>query len=263
MSFAEHPQIDEFVDFTEQLADAARAFLAERHEGSRFETKEDASPVTEFDRGLEQAMRAMIRESFPGHGIIGEEFEPERSDAEFVWVMDPIDGTKPFVAGIPVFTTLISLCHNGKPVIGVIDAPATGDRWFGVSGRPTLLNGQKVRTSGRIDLDGATLAWSQPDKVLEEHREGHDLINERVAWTVFGAAAYGFGRLAAGAIDVAACSGSIGSYDICALVPIVEGAGGAISDSDGSPITIAPPTGCVAAATPELHRTVIEALAQA
>lgn len=263
MTFAEHPQVDEFVEFIEELADVSRSLLAERHEGSRFETKPDASPVTEFDRGVETALRERILERYPHHGIIGEEFPPERADAELVWIMDPIDGTKSFVAGVPVFTTLIALCLNGAPVIGVIDASVSRDRWLGVEGRPSTLNGRAIRTSGRSELDGATLSWSQPDKVLDEHREGYAEIASRTAWSVYGAASYGFGRLAAGAIDVAGYSGSIGAYDVCALVPIIEGAGGAISDGHGAPITIAHPDACIAAATPELHREALRALVSA
>ncbi|WP_164234842.1 inositol monophosphatase family protein [Microbacterium hydrocarbonoxydans] len=260
MTFAQHPQLAEFLEFIQELGDTARRVLTERHDDGRFETKADRSPVTEFDRGVEADLRSMIRGRFPEHGIIGEEFEPEQADAEFVWIMDPIDGTKSFVAGVPVFTTLVALCRDGVPVIGMIDASVSRERWVGVQGRATTLNGQPVRTSGRKDLSGATLSWSQPDNVLDEHREGFRSLSALAAWSVFGAASYGFGRLAAGAIDVAAYSGGIGAYDVCALVPIVEGAGGRITDADGSPLTLAPPRGCVAAATPALHARVIHVL---
>ncbi|GAB3191424.1 inositol monophosphatase family protein [Nesterenkonia suensis] len=254
---AHHPRAEEFVSFITELADAARAFLSERHEGTRFETKEDKSPVTEFDRGVEETLRGMISRRYPSHGIIGEEFPPQRPDAEYVWVMDPIDGTKPFVAGIPVFTTLIALCHRGSPVIGVVDAPVSQDRWLGVQGRSTTLNGQTIRTSGRQELEGATLSWSQPDQVLDEHRKAVAALDEQVAWRVYGAASYGFGRLAAGSIDVSIYSGGFGTYDVCALVPIIEGAGGVITDGRGDPITTTDPVACLAAATPELHRQVL------
>lgn len=263
MPFAEYPQVNEFVAFTEELADLSRSLLGDRHQGSRFETKPDASPVTEFDRGVEQALRHLILSRYPHHGIIGEEFPPERTSAEFVWIMDPIDGTKSFVAGVPVFTTLISLCYSGTPVIGVIDAPVSQDRWLGVEGRQSTLNGHVIRTSGRTELDGATLSWSQPDKILDEHREGYAALTERTAWSVFGAASYGFGRLAAGAIDVAGYSGGIGPYDVCALVPIVEGAGGVITDGLGAPITIDNLDACIAAASPELHVEALRALVSA
>ncbi|MDQ4213237.1 inositol monophosphatase family protein [Microbacterium sp. ASV81] len=260
MSFADHPERHEFVEFIEQLADAARSFLSGRHESGRFETKEDASPVTEFDRGVEGALRAMIRTRYPHHGIIGEEFHAENPDAEFTWIMDPIDGTKSFVVGIPVFTTLIALCHRGRPVIGLIDASSTDDRWIGVDGLPTRHNGRTVRTSGRTRLDGSTVSWSNPEVVLEEHRAGREALNRRTAWRVFGAAAYGVGRLASGAVDLAVESGTVGPYDICPFVPIIEGAGGVVTDGFGGPITTTTRLTCVAAATRELHAEALRVL---
>lgn len=260
MSFSDHPQCDEFVAFIEELADAARVILAKRHDDNRFETKDDASPVTEFDRGVEHALRQLIRDRYPEHGIIGEEFPAENPEAEFVWIMDPIDGTKSFVVGVPVFTTLIALCRHGHPVIGVIDASATQDRWLGVEGRPTTQNGRAVRTSGRTELDGATVSWSNPERVLDEQRAGRDVLNARTAWRVFGAAAYGVGRLASGAIDIAVESGTVGAYDICSFVPIIEGAGGVVTDGFGKPITTATQLTCVAAASQALHQEAIRVL---
>lgn len=260
MAFADHPHAPEFVDFAHELGDAARAVLTARLDGSRFEAKDDLSPVTEFDRCVERTLRDMIHARYPEHGVIGEEFESDDEHAEFVWIMDPIDGTKSFVAGVPVFTTLIALCKNGVPVLGLMDASASRERWLGLQGRPTTLNGRTVCTSGRTELDGATLSWSQPDSVRDEHRDGFRALTDRTAWSVYGAASYGFGRLASGAIDVAAYSGGIGAYDVCALVPIIEGAGGAISDSDRSPITMRRPLACVAAATPQLLDETIDTL---
>ena len=108
---------------------------------SRFRNKGDDSPVTEIDRGVETALRARIAAAFPQHGIQGEEFGAQATDAEYVWVIDPIDGTKAFVAGIPVFGTLIALTRKGVPVLGVIDQPMTRERWIGAEGHPTTLNG--------------------------------------------------------------------------------------------------------------------------
>lgn len=117
-----------------------------------------------------------------------------------------------------------------------------------------------MRTSGRTSLDGATLTWSQPDTILDEHAVGYVDLTDRVAWTVFGAASFGMGRVAAGAIDVGVLSGGIGAYDVCALVPVIQGAGGKITDVDSTPISIRPPRGCVVAATPELHDEVLATL---
>lgn len=260
MSVAVHPLLDEHVEFIQELADAARAYLGRTTGVGAFDTKSDSSPVTEFDRGLELMLRSLIAERYPAHGIVGEEFPHDRADAEYVWIMDPIDGTKSFVAGIPVFTTLVALCHRGTPVLGLIDAPTTGDRWIGSAGRVTTHNGVPVRTSGRLDLDGATVSWSNPETVLDAHREGRTAFNERTAWRVFGAAAFGFGRLASGAIDLAVESGTVGAYDICAFVPVIEGAGGVVTDAFGDRITLDSTLSCLAAATPELHAEALRVL---
>jgi inositol-phosphate phosphatase/L-galactose 1-phosphate phosphatase/histidinol-phosphatase len=260
MRFSEHPKCGEFVDFAEELADSARTCLMGRNSGSHFVAKEDASPVTEFDREVELRIRAMIRARYPGHGIIGEEFSSERSSAEFVWVIDPIDGTREFVTGIPTFTTLIALCWNTLPIVGVIDSGVTNDRWIGVDGRATRHNGGEVRTSGRLNLDGATVAWSNPEVVLDEHARGQKLLNHATAWRVFGAGNYAYGRLASGALDIAVESGEVIEVDICASVPIVNGAGGRCTDGFGNPISLHSKGSSVAAATPELHEAVIRIL---
>lgn len=260
MSISDHPEVEEFVSFIHELADAAGTFLSERHEGSRFETKPDASPVTEFDRGVETRLREMIRERYPEHGIVGEEFPPHNEDAEFVWIMDPIDGTKSFVVGIPIYTTLIALCHNGVPVIGVINAPSSKDRFLGVQGRPTTLNEVPIRTSGRTELEGATGAVSNPTKVIDSQRAGWADLEDRTAWWIYGAAAYGYGRLAAGGVDIAVESGTVGPYDINCLVPIIEGAGGKVTDGFGGPVLLTTGGTCVASATQELHEQVLAVL---
>ena len=107
--------------------------------------KPDLSPVTIADRDAEAAMRRLIAARFPDHGIIGEEFGREREDAEFVWVLDPIDGTKSFISGVPLFGTLIALARRGRPILGIIDQPISRERWIGAAGRPTLFNGAPVR----------------------------------------------------------------------------------------------------------------------
>src|SRR6266853_2291299 len=120
-------------------------------------------PVTAADRAAEQAMRTLIREKFPAHGIIGEEFGAERADAEFVWVLDPIDGTKSFISGVPLFGTLIALAHRGRPVVGIIDQPIARERWIGAAGRATTFNGNPVRCRPCASLSAATVFATSPD----------------------------------------------------------------------------------------------------
>lgn len=260
VSFAENDQCPALVAFAEELADAARLHLVEQRSGARFVTKSDASPVTEFDRDIELHLRELIRARYPEHGIAGEEFPPEQPNSEFVWVIDPIDGTKAFVAGIPTFTTLVALCQEGIPVIGIIDASVTDERWIGVDGCPTLHNGREVATSGRRELAGSTVAWSNPEEVLETQRRGRERLDEATAWRVFGAGSYAYGRLASGSVDIAIESGGVIEADILASVPIVNGAGGHCSDGFGNPIRLQTQGTSVAAATPELHAEVIRVL---
>ncbi|MGH8131706.1 MAG: inositol monophosphatase family protein, partial [Steroidobacteraceae bacterium] len=146
MNFAEHPDCPAAMSLAQQLADAARG-IALRHFRMPLavELKGDGSPVTVADRDIETQMRRMIRSAFPGHAIRGEEFAAEGS-GEFTWVLDPIDGTKSFVTGFPLFGSLIALMQSGRPVLGLIEAPALAERWVGCEGRPTLFNGAPVHT---------------------------------------------------------------------------------------------------------------------
>src|SRR6266404_4648954 len=120
-------------------------------------------PVTAADRAAELAMRTLIRQKFPAHGIIGEEFGPERADAEFVWVLDPIDGTKSFISGVPLFGTLIALARQGRPILGIIDQPISRERWIGAAGHPTTFNGKPIRCRPCPALAGATIFSTSPD----------------------------------------------------------------------------------------------------
>jgi inositol-phosphate phosphatase/L-galactose 1-phosphate phosphatase/histidinol-phosphatase len=135
----------DFIDLAHRLADSSRPILRSYlRRKLDVDIKSDASPVTQADREAEAAIRKLINATFPDHGIFGEEFGKERADAEYVWVLDPLDGTRSFITGRPTFGTLIALTRNGAPLLGVIDMPILGDRWVGAVGRPTTLNGGRV-----------------------------------------------------------------------------------------------------------------------
>ena len=168
-----------------------------------FDSKGDDSPVTEIDRRVETELRRRIGEAFPEHGIQGEEFGAQATGADYVWVLDPIDGTKAFVAGIPVFGTLIALAHRGVPVLGVIDQPMTRERWIGADGFPTTLNGTRVATSGRTVLSEAVLSTSNIELYDPASLPVFEALRSSVHWCVYGGSCYAYGRLASGGIDVA------------------------------------------------------------
>src|SRR5512134_45470 len=148
----------------ERMADAVRPIVLSYFRGTvPTDAKADSTPVTAADRDAETRMRQMIEEAFPGHGILGEEHGSVRLDAEDVWVLDPIDGTKSFITGKPLFGTLIALVHRGRPVVGVIDAPALGERWVGIEGQPTTLNGAIVTVRPCPALEQAWVYATAPE----------------------------------------------------------------------------------------------------
>ncbi len=244
---------EEFVAFGQRLADTSRPILR-RYFRTPFdvEDKADASPVTIADREAEAAMRAIIEAAYPDHGIFGEEFPFVRTDAEYAWVLDPIDGTKAFVTGMPVFGTLIALMHEGRPILGIIDQPMTDERWIGAAGRTTTLNGSPVKTRKGTTLETAAHYATHPDMFSGVERAKFDAVASRVKLSRFGGDCYAYGLLAAGCIDLVteAC---LQIYDFMALIPIIEGAGGIVTDWNGAPMTRDSDGRIIAAANPACH----------
>lgn len=247
----------EFVTLAGQLADAA-GMVARRHYRTpvAVDVKADASPVTIADREVESAIRALLAAERPGDGILGEEHGSQGLDAEYVWVIDPIDGTKSFITGRPLFTTLIGLLHRGVPVLGVIDQPVVGDRWVGGGGR-TLLNGEVVRTRPCPDLASATFAATAS---IGPGAAGPEVIARLTGGTryaVWGGDAFMYGMLAAGFVDLMVEAG-LQPYDWAALVPVIEGAGGRITDWQGRPLRLGTDGNVVAAGDARVHAAALE-----
>lgn len=231
--------LDDWLTFAHELADAAHALLAPAAAlRPAVEVKADRSFVTALDAQIEVRLRELITARQPGHGILGEEHGAHRTDAECVWVLDPIDGTAPFVAGVPVFGTLIALALGGVPVLGVMHLPVTGQRYVGVAGRASTLNGEPLRTRPCADLRQAILTTSNPDFYSSAERPALDALRERTAWRIYGGCCMSYGLLAAGRTDVAIDTG-LKTYDYAPFRPLIEGAGGVITDWQGRPITLA------------------------
>jgi inositol-phosphate phosphatase/L-galactose 1-phosphate phosphatase/histidinol-phosphatase len=229
-------RLDPFLRLAEQLADAAGAAVRPYFRTPlAVDDKPDASPVTAADRAAEAAMRALIERHFPEHGILGEEFGALRPEAEFVWVLDPIDGTKSFISGVPLFGTLIALAERGRPILGIIDQPIARERWIGARGRPTTLNGAAIRTRPCPALATATLFATSPDMFADADASAFARLKAAVKLVRFGADCYAYGLLAAGFIDLVA-EACLKPYDFCPMVPIVEGAGGIVTDWRGAPL---------------------------
>jgi inositol-phosphate phosphatase / L-galactose 1-phosphate phosphatase / histidinol-phosphatase len=236
----------------ETLADAAgdiiRGYFRKKID---VQQKTDDTPVTIADRAAEKVMRRLIEIAFPFDGILGEEFGAQNADADYVWVLDPIDGTKSFISGVPLFGTLIALTYRGQPVLGVIDQPVLHERWVGVAGRKASFNGRAIKTRACGSLRDATLYATAPDMFGKRNAAPFERLRKRVKLARFGADCYAYGLLAAGFIDLVV-EADLKPYDYCALLPIIEGAGGKMSDWRGQPLTLKSGGRVIAAGDPKL-----------
>ncbi len=249
------------VDFAGRLADASGAVIRPYFRTPvAVEDKPDESPVTIADRDAEAAIRSLIGEHFPDHGIVGEEHGSERADARHVWVIDPIDGTKSFISGLPLFGTLIALLEEGEPILGVIDQPVLRERWLGARGRGTTLNGAPVRARSCAGLDRAALFTTTPDMFSGDHARRYERLRQSVRLARYGGDCYAAGLLASGFVDLHV-EGSMQPYDYLALAPVVEGAGGVMTDWQGAPLSLHSDGYTLAAGDPALHAQAMEVLA--
>ena len=217
---------------------------------------EGFDPVTEADREAERAIRELIGARFPEHGIVGEEWDDKAAQSDFTWIVDPIDGTRAFITGVPVWGTLIGLMVRGRAVAGLMAQPFTGEVYLSLPGEAHLFRGsdkRELRTSPVTELRHAKLTATSPDLFL---RKGRDLSREwagisAAALTVrYGLDCYGYCLLAAGHIDLVVEAG-LKDVDIAPLVPIIQNAGGVVTTWDGGPAEAG--GNCIAAATKELH----------
>ena len=253
----------DFVEFAHLLADASGEIVRAAARTRRVvHRKEDASPVTEIDRAVEIRLREMIAARHPTHGIVGEEFGGDRPEADHVWVLDPIDGTKAFMAGLPVYGTLIGLARGGRPVLGIIDQPVTRERWTGIDGDGTRYNGERVYTSTCDRLGDALVCTTST-----EYYEGEDVhafrrIVTGSKWMVYGGNCHAFAQVACGFVDVA-LETKVGVYDYCALVPVVENAGGVMTGWRGESLTLRPAPGgrILASGSRAVHEAAMACLA--
>lgn len=249
--------------FAHDLADeAADMLLAQAASPMGTTMKADKTFVTSLDLAIETRMRNRIAAAFPDHGIWGEEFEASRLDARWVWTLDPIDGTMAFVAGMPVYSSLIALCRDGVPVVGVMNFPGTGERWTGEAGQLTTRNGVPCQTRSDVVLADAIMSASSPDFFSPEaEKPVLDRFVRATAWRVYGGAAMSHGRLASGRIDLALDAG-LKIYDFAPFVPIIEGAGGVITDWQGRGLHLRSGSRIVAAGSKTLHAQALHFLQQ-
>lgn len=250
-----------FVQRAEAMADAVRPVVLKYFaDPVAFQRKSDSSPVTAADREAEAVMRRLIEQTWPDHGILGEEYGADRTDKSFVWVLDPIDGTKSFVTGKPLFGTLIALTRDGVPIVGIIDMPALGQRWVGAEGRVTTFNGEPVSVRSCPSLADAWLYATSPQMFEGDDVAAFERLRQRCYAAVYGADLYAYGLVARGRVDLV-CEASLQPYDYCAVVPVLQGAGGTITDWEGRALGLTSGGRVLAAGDRKAHAAGLAALA--
>jgi len=255
------------VDLAVRLTEAAgEVSLRYFRSGLSVETKADLSPVTLADREAEARMREILAQEAPEHGILGEEHGGQRQDRDYVWVLDPIDGTKSFITGNPLFGTLVALSFKGRPILGVISLPALGERWIGARGRPTLHRDGKgeereVRVRSVPSLDQAILRCTSPTmfQASQKDVEAFDRLMQASSLSLFGGDCFSYAQLASGWVDLVV-EGDLQPYDYMALLPVVEGAGGCASDWQGRELTLSSDGRVVFAASEALRDQALSCL---
>lgn len=245
-----------------RLADAAgEAIRPFFRSGFDHETKQDASPVTEADRAAESAIRKILDAEYPRDAVIGEEFGEKPGSSGRSWVIDPIDGTVSFMAGRPIFGTLIALLEDGWPVLGVIDQCINKERWIGATGYPTTLNGSPTTTRRCSALSEASLATSGPQYFTQHDGDHFMSLAAKTAHKrmLFGGDCYNYALLASGHIDIIV-EADLKLHDFAALIPVIIGSGGMMSDWSGEPLHAASNGHVIAVGDPARLDDVLEAL---
>ena len=260
--------MSEFKQFALDLADASGRLIRKYFRADlNVEDKADNSPVTVADRLAETVIREMIKDKYPTHDILGEEHGFKNTGSRWKWVIDPIDGTRSFVSGMPIFGTLISLLENNVPQLGIIDIPILHERWFSESGEDCFFYSSDVdkkkkvcKVSGKEKISQAILYSTDPKMFNILQKRLFDRVSSKVKLPRFGGDCYNYGLLASGFIDLV-IEANMKIYDLMALIPVVESAGGIISDWNGSTSFDGNWDGCVlAAASEELHKQAISLL---
>lgn len=259
-------QSSNLLPFLDKLADAAsHVTLPHFRSAHTVENKlsEGFDPVTVADKQAEKEMRALINSNYPEHGILGEEYGTENPDAEHVWVLDPIDGTRAFITGLPTWGTLIGLTRNGVPDLGMMVQPYVGERYSG-DGKNAWYKGplgeRDLKTRPCRSLSEATLFTTTPAIFPPEERPIYDAIEREAKLARYGTDCYGYCMVANGLADAVIESG-LQAYDIVALIPIIEGAGGVVTSWTGG--SAANGGRVLASGSPELHEILLKKLALA
>ena len=249
--------IDEFSDFSIHLADESEKIIKKYFRTSLdVDSKEDQSPVTIADKEVELKIREIIKTHYPEHGILGEEFNQTNIESEYIWVIDPIDGTRSFIAGHKDFGTLIALVYNNKPIVGIINCPMHNERWVGIINKETTMNNKVVKTSKTTVINESYFCTSGLYLEDDHFKKSCDKIINKSKYYRLGGDCYMYGMIASGLIEIV-LEDTLKTHDYMALIPVIEGAGGVVTDKYGSPVTINSDGSIVASANKSLHNQII------
>jgi inositol-phosphate phosphatase/L-galactose 1-phosphate phosphatase/histidinol-phosphatase len=226
--------------------------------------KEDDSPVTKADKEIEEILRKEIIKKFPNHGIIGEEFGNHNEEADYKWILDPIDGTSSFIVGRPIFGTLIAFAHKNKSILGIMNQPITSERWLGIANEGSYFQNKKISTRNGTEISDAIFCSSSPfyfknGDELKLEKICKQTKYQKIGGAIYGGDCYSYASLASGFVDIVIDPG-LKVYDYAALAPIIEMAGGVITDWQGNDLELKSNVKVVACANKELHKKVLDIL---
>lgn len=262
LPLSEHDK-SQLLTFANKLADTSRQIILNAlAQPIEFETKSDLSPVTVIDQQVEHALREIINTYYPEHGILGEEYASENLDADYVWVIDPIDGTKAFITGMPIYGTLISLTYKGCPFLGIIDHPVTDERWQAIDGVATTYNGKSISVRCCPNLSDAIVSIGNPESLSDGESSAFKQLRSNTKWGIYGGNCYIYGRLSMGQADISLDSG-LDPFDYCAVSVVVKNAGGIMTDWEGKALTIHSGHRVIACGDKQIHAQAVKILANA
>ena len=261
MTKPDQKTILELLEFANGLAEGARHIALKYYRLPKKQwTKSDNTFVTEVDLEIETFLHEQISERYPHHGFFGEEFGDRSKERSYTWCIDPIDGTEPFVFGLPTFGVLIALTFDSRPIVGVIESPAMKERWCGATDCSTTWQNKSCIANGNAQLEDAVVLATSIDMFTKDEKYIFDAVTARTKRRRFGADCYAYGLLSCGSIDVV-MEADMKPYDMMALVPVVEGANGVISDWEGNPLTLKSGRQVLASANSELHEECLNVIA--
>lgn len=256
----------ELINFANFLADISGE-IAKKYFRSKITgeiEKDDNSPVTKADREIEALIRQEIEKKFPHHGIIGEEYGNKNENAEFIWILDPIDGTSSFIIGRPIFGTLIALIHNQKPILGILNQPIINERWVGIELQGSFFNGKKIESRKCSEISNAVMCASSSFYFKNEDAKMFEELckltkYQKLGGVIYGGDCYSYASIASGNIDIVIDPG-LQVYDYAALIPIIENAGGIITDWQGNDPKLSSDVKLIACGDKKLHEKIIKNL---